>query len=167
MVALALLGIDFRGWELLAAMAIGATATLATMFLGRALFRKAPLPLLPPSRRESNAVVVDPFVHGSSTERRSSLRRCGNPIPILVTDEKVVLKPERGWVSDRSIGGLCVKVAQPFEAGSILNVKACNAPDTVPWVPIEVKACREDGGGFELGCQFVKTPNWNTLLLFG
>jgi hypothetical protein len=165
MVALALLGVDFRGWELLAAMAIGATATLATMFLGRALFRKAPL-LAPPSRRDGGPV-LDPFIHGSSTERRSSLRRCGNPIPILVTDEKAVIQPERGWVSDRSIGGLCVKVAQPFEAGTILNVRACNAPETIPWVPIEVKACRDDGGGFELGCQFVKTPNWNTLLLFG
>jgi hypothetical protein len=159
------MGVDFRGWELLAAMAIGVMATLAAMFLGRALFRKAPS-LPPPTRREGGAT-LDPFVHGSSTERRSSLRRFGNPIAILVTDEKAVIEPERGWVCDRSIGGLCVKVAKSFEAGTILNVKACNAPDSIPWVPIEVKTCRQDGGGFELGCQFVKTPNWNTLLLFG
>ena len=36
-----------------------------------------------------------------------------------------------------------------------------------PWVDVEVRMCRALKDGYELGCQFVKTPNWSILLMFG
>jgi hypothetical protein len=34
-------------------------------------------------------------------------------------------------------------------------------------VQLEVKNCRLVGSEYELGCQFVRTPPWSVLLLFG
>ena len=48
-----------------------------------------------------------------------------------------------------------------------LAVIPLNAPSITPWVDIEVRTCRKVGDNFELGCQFVKTPNWSILLMFG
>ena len=35
------------------------------------------------------------------------------------------------------------------------------------WSQMEVRTCRQEGTAWELGCQFVRTPSWNVLLLFG
>ena len=42
-----------------------------------------------------------------------------------------------------------------------------NASEQVPWIEIEVRTCRLVEDSWELGCQFVKTPQWSILLLFG
>ncbi len=109
----------------------------------------------------------DPFVYGSAAERRVALRRNGNPIAILVSDAEVKTEPYRGWVLDRSTGGMCLAVANEVEKGAVLSVRAVNAPTTTPWVQLEVKSCRQVEGDWELGCQFVKTPSWSVLLMFG
>ncbi len=49
----------------------------------------------------------------------------------------------------------------------MLSVRAANSSRGTPWIQIEVRSCRETGEDWELGCQFVKTPSWNVLLLFG
>jgi hypothetical protein len=109
----------------------------------------------------------DPFVHGGSSERRSALRRGGNPVAILISDAETRAKPSPGWVIDRSTGGLCLSVSEPVVEGTILSVRTSNAPETIPWVQLEVKNCRLVGREYELGCQFVRTPPWSVLLLFG
>ena len=109
----------------------------------------------------------DPFIHGSALERRQALRRGGNPIAVLLTDVDIKAKPVSGWVVDRSTGGICVSVPEAVESGTVLCVRTANAPESVPWIQIEVKNCRPADGNWELGCQFVRTPPWSVLLLFG
>ena len=51
--------------------------------------------------------------------------------------------------------------------GGILSVRPRTAGTTVPWVQVEVRSLRQDAGFWEVGCEFVQTPPWNVLLLFG
>jgi hypothetical protein len=111
--------------------------------------------------------VGDPFVQGRYQERRGAARRGGNPIGVLITDEEAKAEPIHGFVLDRSTGGLCISCDAEVEEGTILSVRTANAPQTAPWVQVEVKNCRRNGRDFELGCQWLRTPPWSVLLLFG
>jgi hypothetical protein len=109
----------------------------------------------------------DPFDHGSTTERRVALRRQGNPIEVLVSDAEATLEPVRGWVRDRSMGGLCLLVSEEVVPGTILSVKPRKGPPGMSWLQAEVRSCKQDQDGYELGCQFVRQPPWAVMLLFG
>ena len=41
--------------------------------------------------------------------------------------------------------------------------RAMNAPDTVAFIAVIVRSCRQNGDHFEVGCEFEKTPPWNVL----
>jgi hypothetical protein len=71
-----------------------------------------------------------------------------------------------GWVLDRSLGGMCIEAQQPVEAGSLLAVRRQSAPESVPWVDRRVLHVREQENTWELGCEYVRTPNWEVLLQF-
>jgi len=103
----------------------------------------------------------------SFADRRNSLRREGQPVRIHLASPTIRGGQGEGYVLDRSTGGLRVAVQIPIPAGTMLQVKAANAPDTVPWVTIVVRSCCNGGQHFELGCEFDRTPPWNVLLLFG
>jgi len=51
--------------------------------------------------------------------------------------------------------------------GGTMLVRADNAPDTIPWVTVIIRSCRQVGNHYEVGCEFDKTPPWHVLLLFG
>jgi len=166
MLAQHVIEIDPSAWAPWAAPAAGVLAAGIVFFVGwlivgqRRARRKMPTVV-----RESTE--VDPFVQASPRDRRSALRRGGNPVAILISDAEARAKPSSGWVIDRSTGGLCLSVSEPVVEGTILSVRTSNAPETIPWVQLEVKNCRAVGGEYELGCQFVRTPPWSVLLLFG
>ena len=103
----------------------------------------------------------------SFANRRASVRRDGVPVQVNLTSPTLRGGQNDGYVLDRSTGGLRVAVTAAIPAGTVLQVRADNAPDTVPWVTILVRSCRDTGPHFELGCEFEKTPPWNILLLFG
>jgi hypothetical protein len=106
--------------------------------------------------------------HGASaSDRRETLRRDGPPVEVVFTSPALKSGANQGYVIDRSTGGLRLAVASGMAAGSSLQVKAKHAPDTVPWVTVIVRNCKDTGEHFELGCEFEKTPPWNVLLLFG
>jgi hypothetical protein len=111
--------------------------------------------------------VGDPFVHGSATENRKSLRRSGNPVEVLIVNPANRTDPFKGYVVDRCVGGLGLLVEKTFEAEQRLSVRPTNAPPMTPWVELIVKSCRQSDPGYELGCQFVRTPPWAVLLMFG
>jgi hypothetical protein len=112
--------------------------------------------------------VEDPFVEGSKTERRTSLRRRGTEVEVKLRDGEAHEELGTAWVVDRSMGGLCLTTEEQFEKGMVLSVRTLNAPETIPWIQVEVRSCRNlSRGGYELGCQFVRPPTWNILLLFG
>jgi hypothetical protein len=109
----------------------------------------------------------DPFIHGSPGDNRNSFRRKGNPVEVLVVNQKTKAAPFKGYVFDRSVGGLGLYFDAPIEKESQLTVRPVNAPHMAPWVEVVVKSCRESEGGWEVGCQFVRTPPWALLLMFG
>lgn len=103
----------------------------------------------------------------SYSDRRSSVRRDGAPIKVLVSSPAFQTGQDYGYVLDRSTGGLRIALGTAVAAGTSLMVRACHAPDTVPWVTVLVRSCKPAGQHHELGCEFEKTPPWNVLLLFG
>lgn len=104
---------------------------------------------------------------GTGADRRTTVRREGQPVPVLLSSAAMPGAPEAAFVIDRSRGGLKIVSAKPLPVGSPVQVRADNAPDNVPWVTVVVRSCRENGKRHELGCEFEKTPPWNVLLLFG
>jgi hypothetical protein len=109
----------------------------------------------------------DPFMQGSPSEQRKSFRRHGNPTGVFIALPEQKNDPLQGWVLDRSIGGICLQSGEEFKTGTQLCVLPVNAPPMTPWVDIEVRTCRSIKSGYEVGCQFLKTPNWSILLMFG
>ncbi len=116
--------------------------------------------------RRSGSGDIDEYEE-SFANRRTSVRRDGVPVQVNLTSPTLRGGRNDGYVLDRSTGGLRVAVTAAISAGTVLQVRADNAPDTVPWVTILVRSCRDTGPHFELGCEFEKTPPWNILLLFG
>jgi hypothetical protein len=100
-------------------------------------------------------------------ERRSSLRRPGNPVAVLVANATGSTKTWDGWVLDRSRGGLRLAVRKPMAVGTLLQVRTTHDPECAPWVQLRVKQCRQRDKVWVLGCQFVQMPPLNVLLLFG
>jgi hypothetical protein len=99
-------------------------------------------------------------------ERRASPRRRKQRM-VLVANADGAQDPYRGWVMDRSLGGLCLSVDHPIEPGTVLRVRPSSAPARTPWVEVKVKHCNQKEATWELGCEFVRTPSCDVLLLFG
>lgn len=102
----------------------------------------------------------------SFTERRQAPRRWGDPVQVLITDGTSRTEPARGWIVNRSTGGLGLSAAQPAVEGAVLSVRITTAPDTVPWTSVQVKSCLPATGRWILGCQFVEPPPRDVLLMF-
>jgi hypothetical protein len=106
------------------------------------------------------------LVTATGRERRTSLRRRKQQT-VLIIDPARSEDPQRGWLVDRSLGGLGLMVDHPVDEGTLLRVRATNAPARLPWVELHVKNCRAGENVYELGCQFVRTPSWEVLMTFG
>ena len=147
-----------------APLAVGSAVGLGTLWLVMRR-RRAPRAALaaPNARPAGNWEEYEE----SFANRRASVRRDGVPVQIVLTSPTLRAGQSDGYVLDRSTGGLRVAVAAAIAAGTVLQVRAGNAPDTVPWVTILVRSCRDAGPHYELGCEFERTPPWNILLLFG
>lgn len=156
-------------WHEWVSVASGLLATALVLVIGSLLFRRRKVAYGAPPvvSRRGLSPDNDPFIHGSATERRQALRRVGNPVSVLVTNFEQTRPRFTGWVADRSTGGLCLSVPERVEPRTVLSVRTSNAPESVPWTQVEVRNCRQVEGGWELGCQFVRTPPWSVLLLFG
>ena len=100
-------------------------------------------------------------------ERRTSVRREGNPVNILVTLPEASTEPMTAVIIDRSTGGLCLSVPQPVAAGQLLNVRSTIAPDTTPWIAVEVRHCRQKEDRWLIGCKFQRKLSWSELLFLG
>jgi hypothetical protein len=156
--------LDLSHWPVWTGFVAGVLSAGLTFAVGRVLYRK-PRRQPPPSRE--NTTSRDPFIHGSASERRTSLRRTGKPVKVYVSDAEGKAKPVEGWVVDRSMGGLCLSVYQPVPVRTTLTVRTVTAPSDTPWVQVEVKRCQVQEDRWELGCQFLCKPAWAILLQFG
>src|SRR5437868_6822696 len=65
-------------------------------------------------------------------ERRRWARRGGEPFKVVVREEV------EGWVKDRSQGGLGMWSLRPVPVHAVLDVRPAGAPDTAPWVRVQV-----------------------------
>jgi hypothetical protein len=145
--------------------AIGVVVASFAFVMGRRLIASRPAPTPAPAAAPTGPP-VDVFLHGSSRDRRAAPRRKGNNVEVFLA-EAPDKEPIPGWVADRSVGGLCLMVERPVPEGAVWHVRPRSAPDSAPWTPIEVCSCRAENGEWEVGCRFVKTPQWNIMLLFG
>jgi hypothetical protein len=166
MLAQVILALDFARWETWVIPVIGLTSAGLALVVGRLMLRR-PQELESPPPKADSPNPADPFVHGSATEHRRALRRRGKTVRVLVSDADASAEPWEGWVIDRSVGGLCISLGRAVEAETVLSVRAADAPETIPWVQVTVRGCRQEQKYWELGCQFVRTPPWNVMLLFG
>jgi hypothetical protein len=103
---------------------------------------------------------------GERRERRASLRRTGNPVDVVVITAKGT-EPEKGFVIDRSRGGLCLSISRSVAVGTTLQVRACHAPEALPAIQVLVRHCSEKGERWHVGCQFMERLPWSVLLMFG
>jgi len=126
--------------------------------------RRGPKPFTLPRTKASDSWENQ---ENSFADRRSSTRREGAPVRVYLTSPSLKGGQGDGYVVDRSTGGLRIALPMAVPGGTLLQVKAANAPENVPWVTVVVRSCRDAGQHFELGCEFDKTPPWNVLLLFG
>lgn len=151
-------------WELWLPVVIGFVVGGLSIVAFRAVTRGPSVKSAPrPSRKDQE---LDPFHQGSRSEKRRSLRRNGNPVHVFIAPDQSNEPAWRGWVLDRSMGGMCIGVADEFTPGTILRLMPANAT-MVPWTDVEVVHCRPASDGFELGCKFIKQPPWGILLMFG
>lgn len=152
-------------WELWCSPLVGLLSAGLTLMVGRVLMDRRRSMVMPSSWEPPSG--SDPFIHGSASEKRQAARRKGRPIKVFVADPETHADVMEGWVVDRSLGGLRITVNKPLTLGAVLSVRATNAPTTSPWVDVEVRNHRRADGQVEVGCQFVRTPPWGVLLLFG
>lgn len=117
-------------------------------------------------KKEKTLDIWEP-ANSSSANRRSSIRREGQPVSVLISSLALGGEPLEAIVIDRSTGGLKLACREEVPVGSTLQVKAKNAPETSPWVTCVVRNYRFNGRLHELGVEFEITPPWNVLLLFG
>jgi hypothetical protein len=103
----------------------------------------------------------------SYADRRGSIRREGQPVRVVLAASTFRSGAADGYVVDRSTGGLKIAVQVAVAPGSLMQVRAADAPDTIGFVALIVRSCRKTEHHYELGCEFEKTPPWNVLLLFG
>lgn len=161
--AMQILNWNIPYFEYVLPLGIGMGVGVMFLLVATSWGRKPPPP--PPLNKIHQE--YDPFVHGSPSDQRKSFRRGGNLVEIYYAPPEQKNNPQAGWVFDRSVGGLGLVVAEEQTIAMLLAVRPVNAPPMIPWVDVEVRSCRPVADGFELGCQFIKTPPWNILLMFG
>jgi hypothetical protein len=159
---------DALAWQTWVIPAAGLFASLLALIVGHHFLSRSHKPVKEePGDSPRGPTHHDPFDDGSVSERRGAARRKGNPVEVFITDAEATREPVRACVVDRSVGGLCLLVSEEVEPGTVLSVKPRNAPPATPWIQVEVRACKKDRAGYEVGCQFVHTPPWPVMLLFG
>lgn len=146
-----------------AAVGLGVVLVMLLLFASKKRARREP-PQAPAGVRSSQWTSPVP----SFADRRSSTRReGGNPVKVVLASPAFKGGSRTGYVLDRSTGGLRLAAEAGIPVGGAVQVRAAHAPDETPWVTVIVRSCKSSGKGYEMGCEFDKTPPWNVLLLFG
>ncbi len=128
--------------------------------------RKAAAAPAPPKEGPAKtSAPVDPFLDGSAGEKRSTARRKGLTVPVVLWREEGTRI--EGLVVDRSLRGLGILIPMSFVRGTLLKVRPRDAHDKTVSVEVEVRHCRQKGKEWFLGCQFQRTPPVNILMQLG
>jgi hypothetical protein len=100
-------------------------------------------------------------------ERRVAPRRWGNPVAVRLDSYELNGTPDHALVVNRSDAGLGLLVDRICEPGTLLRVRAEEAPAHIPWVQIEVRHYRAAGRNWVMGCRFTEPVNWDVRAWFG
>ena len=145
----------------------GFTAAVGSLLTDESKAEKERGPIVPEPGTAVELLANGPLKRrGMGSDRRELFRRYGTPLKVVVAnaerDEIAV-----GWVVDRSSGGLGLELEVPVPAGAVLHVWPCRVPGMKLWVQGVVRNCRDHLDYWKVGCQFVQTPPWDVLRLFG
>jgi hypothetical protein len=99
-------------------------------------------------------------------EQRAGRRRWGNPTEVRLITE-LSEEPIHGIVLNRSTGGLGIYVDAEIPAGTLVTIRAVEAPSHVRSVFAEVRHCRKVANGFAVGCKFRTEISWGIRVWFG
>jgi hypothetical protein len=158
--------LDSLGWQVWAAVSAASLAACLVVLTRLALTARrrtglAAVPihdfalafdLAPPVQR------ADPFAHGTAGQQIERARSRPSVVGVVLFDAKAKGDPAPAIVLDQSVTGMRLGVDQPVRSGTILTVKPACAPQGALGVRVEVRNCRPEGKGWELGCRFVKSP---------
>jgi hypothetical protein len=126
---------------------------------------------LPPTNQVSRCGDAQPnsdmALVWETQDTRRTPRRGGKIVEVLVAPPGETETPRRGLVLNRSNGGLGVLVREEYPVGSMIGVMPAEASKLTPWVEAEVKSCRKNPDGFEVGLQFLMVPPYSVLVMFG
>ena len=136
------------------------------LFDALSIFRRGKPRPQEPATNQTTEPTVDPAVLNQTQERRRTPRRWGDPVQLLLWDGFPGTEPFRGWIVNRSPGGLGISSSQSVAAGTIFQVRVAIAPDSVPWIPVTVRGCYPLAGRWILSSEFVQPPSKDVLLLF-
>lgn len=140
--------------------------------LQRSHIIKQPPPSLPApaeraSPKEPSEAVEEMFERGLARERRRRRRRWGNPMDITVKTTEHPIHAVHGIVVNRSERGVALLVDEAFRPKAVLDIRTSEAPEDIPWVPVQVCHCRSAGHNWLIGCRFQEVVPWNVLVWFG
>jgi hypothetical protein len=105
--------------------------------------------------------VVEEHPERRSTPRRKKLRH------VVVTDPTDTVDAMLAWVVDRSLGGMRLLMDHPVEVGAVFHVRDLSAAPNIPSVEVRVQSVTHGEDGWELGCEFTRSPSYEALLQFG
>src|SRR5262249_282743 len=112
---------------LVVGLVVACTALVACRFLGRRPAQPKPQDeIKAPQPANPKHASYDPFVQGSASEQRTAYRRTGNPVEVVITWATGTRAEMRGWVVDRSVGGLGLCAPQEVASGTLLKVTPPN-----------------------------------------
>jgi hypothetical protein len=162
---------SFVDWAVGMAIIVGVIVALVAFVAGWFIInrRRARRRLLAARTGEwkEETTPADAFRYGMGMARRKSVRLSGNQIPVHVSTDASTEAAWEGWILDRSQGGLRLKIPEPIPIGVVLRVRRLNAPESLPWVEVEVKNTRQKQEHWEVGCQFLTDPPKDVLQSFG
>jgi serine/threonine protein kinase len=108
-----------------------------------------------------------PFGKPGFPERRAAPRRTGNAVSLLIAESPSSAEPLRGWVLNRSPGGLGLMVEDAVEIDTVVHVQPQGANLGARWFPVRVIYCFQERIRWRVGCQLVDRLSWDELRLFG
>jgi len=157
---------------LLAASGVALVVFLAaSTFVGRSR-RPKQKPVDPLTERllgpEDTSLPLGALPRPKPGERRKAHRRKEG-----LTAEVTLAKSEEGeelgtaYVLNRSGSGIGLMARFALPPGMHIFMMPRKGEGALPWIPLEVKNCRQDGSDYELGCHFIRPPSWNTLMHLG
>jgi hypothetical protein len=167
---------DFLGWGLASISAIGLASAAFAFVLGRLILgrggQSSSRPLLSWTDSATQTVTFrhtasDPFLDGSARERRCHFRRSGNPTQVSIGHPENPSELARGVVIDRSTGGVCLELISPLAVGALVSLRPAAGSGRGTWIDAEVRHCRRDHRGWNVGFKFVRTPPLSVLWMFG